>query len=172
MKKLSIILMLFLVSFSLSAQTEISGTVSSGDDGSALPGVTVAEKGSSNATMTDVNGKYTLSVAENATLAFTFIGYVPQEIAVNGQSTIDVTLAIEQINIDEVVVIGYGVTKKSMVTGSISSVKSEDLEGISSTRADQAIQGRTAGVSILPTKLELEEQVLMEIQIHYLLLME
>lgn len=148
MKKLSIILIFFLTSFTLSAQSEISGTVSSGDDASVLSGVIVLEKGTSNETITDNDGKYKLSIAENATLIFSFLGYVSQEIAVNNQPAIDIMLYIHQINIDEVIIIGYGVTKKSLLTGSISSVKAEDLESISSTRADQAIQGRTAGVSI------------------------
>jgi len=151
MKKLTLILTLFLVSFAVSAQLKVSGTVTSGDGGSTLPGVTVLEKGSSNATMSDADGKYEITVGDDATLTFSYIGYNAQDVAVNGQSTINVVLAVETENIDEVVVIGYGVVKKSLVTGSISSVGAEELEGISSTRADQAIQGRTAGVAILPT---------------------
>jgi len=151
MKKLSIILMLFLLSFSVFAQIEVSGTVTSSEDNSALPGVTVVEKGTSNATMTDAEGKYVITVKENSTLGFSYIGFVAQDVAVNGQSVINITLVTETTGIDEVVVVGYGVTKKSLLTGSISQVKAEELEGNSNTRADQAIQGRTAGVAILPT---------------------
>ena len=151
MKKLTFILAFFLVSFAAVAQIEVSGTVTSGADNMSLPGVTVLEKGTSNGTITDVDGKYQITVGENAALAFSFVGYKTQEVEVNGQSTINVVLEMETTGIDEVIVVGYGVKKKSLVTGSISSVGSEELEGISSTRVDQAIQGRTAGVAILPT---------------------
>ena len=151
MKKLNIILILFLLSFSISAQTEITGTVSSGLDNSLEPGVTVVEKGTSNGVLTNADGKYTISVGENAILVFSSIGFISREIVVNGQSLIDVILQIEQIEIDQVVVIAYGSVKKSLLTASISQVKAKDLKSISTTRADQAIQGRTAGIAILPT---------------------
>ena len=132
-------------------QGEIWGTVSAAN-GDPIPGATVVVKGTTNGTITDFGGKYTLSnVAPDAVLLVSFVGMQMQEVALAGKSVIHVVLAEETIGIEEVVAIGYGVQKKSLVTGAISSVKAEELQSVPVARADQAIQGRTAGVSVLST---------------------
>ncbi|MFW6222224.1 MAG: TonB-dependent receptor plug domain-containing protein, partial [Bacteroidota bacterium] len=132
-------------------QLTVQGIVTD-TEGNPLPGVNIVEVGTNNGTVTDMDGNYTISVAsEDATLSFSFMGYLSEEIQVNGQSTIDVILAEDLKALEEVVVVGYGVQKKSLVTGAISSVSAEDIETTAATRVDQAIQGKTAGVMVLPT---------------------
>ncbi len=151
MRKLFLLSLLVLFAFGLHAQT-ITGVVKGSDDGATLPGVTVVEKGTTNGTVTDMDGKYSLRVSDaQGTLVFSFIGYQTIEVAISGLTSINATLDIETTGLDEVVVVGYGVQKKSLVTGSISQVSGDDLQSVSNARVDQALQGRTAGVSVLPT---------------------
>ena len=129
----------------------ITGTVID-KQGAPLPGVTVIIKGTTNGTVTNVDGKYVISdVPENATLVFSFVGMKPQEILVGSQSIIDVTLADETIGLDEVIAIGYGTQKKRDVTGSVQSISSKELENIPVAQIAQKLQGKTAGVEILQT---------------------
>ena len=129
-------------------QKTVSGKVTDSSGGS-LPGVSVVVKGSTTGTITDADGKYSLSkVPENTTLQFSFVGMKSQEIAVGNKTIINVTLAEETIGIDEVVAIGYGTMKKSDLTGSIASVKSENITDLPSNNITQALQGRIAGVQI------------------------
>lgn len=137
--------------FSLSAfakDLSIEGTVRSSDDNETLPGVSVLVKGTTNGTVTDVDGNYKLTVPENATLVFSFIGYKKQEVAVNNRSRIDVTMSFDAEALEEVVVVGYGSQKKSDITGSVSSIKSEELTAFPLASAEQALQGRAAGVVV------------------------
>jgi TonB-linked SusC/RagA family outer membrane protein len=116
-----------------------------------LPGATILVKGTTTGTTTDLEGKFTLQVPATATtLVVSFIGMVSQEVAITAEP-IKVTLLSAATDLEQVVVVGYGSKKKSLVTGSISSVKAKDLQTTSSSRADQAIQGKTAGVMVLPT---------------------
>jgi len=132
-------------------QQPISGKVSD-SNGEPLPGVTVVIKGTTVGTITDIDGKYSIpNVPADATLQFSFVGMKTQEIALNGQSVINVSLSEETIGLEEVVAIGYGVQKKSDLTGAISSVKSEDLENRSITTVDRGIEGKTAGVQVVTT---------------------
>ena len=129
----------------------VSGRVTT-EAGEALPGVNVVEKGTSNGTVTNNSGEYTLTVSDgNATLVFSFIGYVNQEVAVNGRGSIDIQLLEDVQALQEVVVVGYGTQKKSDLTGAITSVKAEDLVLMPTQRVDQALQGRAAGVLVLNT---------------------
>lgn len=139
-----------LMSLSSFAQvTTVSGTVTSSDDGSPLPGVTVITKGSGNGTSTDAEGKFTLNVSDaNATLVFSFIGYATQEIAIASRTTVDVVLAVDIKELSEVVVIGYGEVKKSNVTGSIVSVKGEELKRVPTTNIMEALQGTVPGMDV------------------------
>jgi len=142
---------LLLISSFAFAQTskEISGNVTD-ENGESLPGVSIIVKGTTVGIITDMDGNYSLDVPANAeTLVFSFVGMTPQEIAIGDKTKIDVVLKAENIGIEEVVAVGYGVQKKSVVTGSISSVKSEDLQNQSISRAEQALQGRTSGVQVL-----------------------
>ena len=134
---------------SASEQRAISGKVSDAS-GQPLPGVTVVVKGTTQGTITNGDGDFSISnVPENAILVFSFVGMTTQEIVVGNQSQINVTLESDFIGIEEVVAIGYGVEKKSNITGSIASVKSSDLENRTSTDAAQALQGKAAGVQIV-----------------------
>ncbi|GAB3654666.1 TonB-dependent receptor [Echinicola sediminis] len=132
-------------------KVEISGQVTSSQDGSTLPGVTVLEKGTTNGTITDLDGKYSLRVEEGATIVVSFVGYVSQEIVVANQSTINVELEVDVKQLDEVVVIGYGTSKKSDLTGSVSTVDTEALQNTPNSRVDQVLQGRASGVQITQT---------------------
>ncbi len=134
------------------AQT-VSGTVS--DSSGPLPGASVVVKGTTNGTQTDFDGNYTLNdVAGDATLVFSYIGYASMEVAVNGQSTINVTLQEDATALDEVVIIGYGQTTVKDATGSVAAVTAEDFNGGVIASPEQLIQGKTAGVNIQQTSGE------------------
>jgi TonB-dependent starch-binding outer membrane protein SusC len=147
MKKL--ILYLFIMCFGLIANAQtITGVVSGAEDGSPLPGVGVQLKGTATATITDLNGAYTINVTgAESVLVFSFVGYKTQEIAVGTQTKIDVKLAVSEEVTEEVVVVGYGTKKKSLVTGAITTVGSEDIKS-SLSRAEEAMQGKSAGVMV------------------------
>ena len=132
------------------AQTAVSGKVVD-ESGQGIPGVTVLEKGTTNGIVTDVDGKYSLKVGPNAILMFSYIGFKAQEITVGNQSTIDVNLAVDIEELDEVVVIGYGTQKKSHLTGAISKVENKKLDQIPLSRADDALVGQVSGVNIQST---------------------
>jgi TonB-linked SusC/RagA family outer membrane protein len=139
--------MFFVFIVSAQAQKTVNGTVNSG--GLPLPGANVAAKGASVETSTDIDGKFTIKVPENVTmLVVSFVGYTTKEVAItNGNMTIELS---EQSNaLEEVVInVGYGTQKKSVVTGAISKVTAKDLENVPNGRVEQALQGRTAGVTI------------------------
>jgi hypothetical protein len=129
-------------------QKSVSGKVTD-SSGSPLPGVSVVVKGTTNGTITDANGNYSLpNVPANSTLQFSFVGMKGQEIVVGGKSTINVTLEEETIGIEEVVAIGYGTVKKSDLTGSVTSISSKDIAETNVMNVDQALQGRMAGVQV------------------------
>lgn len=131
---------------SLNAQT-VSGVVSD-SKGLTLPGVSVTVKNSQVGATTDIDGKFTVLAASNATLVVSFIGFATQEIAVNDRKTIKITMADNMENLEEVVVIGYGTQKKSDVNGSVSSVKAKDIADIPQVSFDQMLQGKAAGVTV------------------------
>lgn len=143
------LLFVCLVPLSSLAQTiQLTGTVTD-TKGETLIGASVLEKGTTNGCITDIDGNFTLTVAPNATMVISYVGYVPQEIPLKGQKTLTVTLKDDTEMLDEVVVVGYGTMKKSDMTGAISSVKSEDLMKRATTSATEALQGKIAGVSVL-----------------------
>lgn len=152
MKKNLLLSTLFLL-FSFwawSQQVQISGVVKSATDNLPLPGASVIIKGTVTGTTTDINGKYTIKANVKEVLVYSFVGMNPQEIAVTADSkTIDVVLAENAVLMQEVVVVGYGTQKKSVVTGAISSVKAKDLEKTPNGRVEQALQGRVSGVTVL-----------------------
>ncbi|GAB2792614.1 TonB-dependent receptor [Rhabdobacter roseus] len=138
----------------LSAQTKstVSGRVTSEEDGGALIGATITEKGTTNGTTTDVNGNFRLDVASNGTLVFSFIGYDAQEIRVENRTTLNVILKADQQQLQDVVVVGYGTQRKKDVTGSIVNLTTKDLVPIPSANSfDQMMQGKVAGVQITQT---------------------
>lgn len=121
------------------------------EDGNSLPGVNIAVKGTLTGTISDANGNYRIEIYDsNTTLAFSFIGYRSQDVEISGRSVINIILIEEAIGMDQVVVVGYGTQKKSLVTGAISSVKAEEIATVSVTRVEEAFQGRIAGVYVLP----------------------
>ena len=126
----------------------ISGRVTSYEDGEGLPGVNVIEKGTSNGTVTDVQGEYSLEVSEDAIIVFSSVGYTSEEIAVNGRSVIDVAMTPDIKQLQELVVVGYGTLKERDIVGSVSTVKAEDLQVKSTATFDAALQGMAAGVSV------------------------
>jgi len=126
----------------------ISGTVS--DASGPLPGASVLVIGTNNGVVTDFDGKFILEeVNTDAVLQVSYVGFATQEVAVNGRSSIAIVLIEDANSLDEVVVVGYGTKKKSLVTGAISSIKSEDIQNNASTRVEQAMQGKVAGISVL-----------------------
>lgn len=151
MKKWIFYLGFFLLSVGMTAQNvvQISGTVTSGDDGLALPGVNVVVKGTQQGTSTDLNGHYLIKgVPSNAILQFSFVGMKSVEVPVKGRNRLDVVMQPLSTSMDEVVVVGYGVQKKSVVTGSIDKVEDKVIERSQDDRIEQLLQGRTPGVIV------------------------
>ena len=126
-------------------QKPIKGTVVDAT-GEPLIGVNVSVKGTTIGIITDIDGKYTLEVSTNATLVFSYIGYRTQELPVGNQTTINITMQEDTQNIDEVVVVGYGVQKKETVTGSVSTLKGDDLVKSPVANLSNAIAGKMSGV--------------------------
>lgn len=143
------LLMGFLCSYNASAQrTTITGKVVSVENDETLPGVNVVEKGTSNGTITDVDGNYSLSVSQGATLIFSSVGFMSTEAEVGNRSVINITLDPDIKSLEEIVVVGYGTQKKSDLTGAVASVSSEELNSQPITSIEQGLQGRLAGVAI------------------------
>ena len=130
------------------AQGKVSGTIVDAT-GEAVIGASVVVKGTSNGTVSDFNGRYTVqNVPQGATLVFSYVGYRTQSVAVAGKSQVDVTLEEDKQLLDEVVVVGYGVQKKSDVTGALTRVGQEELNIRPVSNALEALQGKAAGVDI------------------------
>lgn len=139
------------MSHPLMAQShEVSGNVISSDTGEALPGVNILVKGTATGTTTDLDGAFSLTApSANDTLVFSFIGYERLEEAINGRSVVDITLNPQAIAGDELVVVGYGAVQRRDITGSVSSISSEDIQEVPVTDMGSAIQGRVPGVTVL-----------------------
>lgn len=149
MKKLKLLMVFLLLGVSsvLWAQSSVTGTVTD-DQGMPIPGASIVVKGTSNGTVTDFDGNFSISVEEGNVLSVSYLGYKSVEVAYSGQSSLSVTLAEDTAQLDEVVVIGYGSVKKSDLTGAVASVDSETLTEQRKTNIGQAIQGRIAGVDV------------------------
>jgi TonB-linked SusC/RagA family outer membrane protein len=126
----------------------ISGKITDSDNKQGLPGVQILEKGTSNGSISDVDGNFTLTVSENAYIVISYLGYVTEEYEVKTRSDFNISLVPDIINLEDVVVIGYGTIKKSDVTGAVASISAEQLQQSAVSGVDQALQGRTAGVSV------------------------
>ena len=129
------------------AKKKVTGTVSD-ENGEPIIGANVVEKGTTNGTITDMDGRFTLDVTEGTTLQISYIGYKEREIKAGNRPTLSVVLAEDTENLDEVVVIGYGTVKKRDLTGAVSSVKSDALMELPTNNISQALQGRVPGVQI------------------------
>ncbi len=150
-KNLKVVLFLVaLLSFSMSyAQVKtITGKVTDADNGEPLPGVTIVVKGTTQGTITNFDGDYTINVEEAQTLIYSFIGYTPQEVVVGSSSTINLQLAQSMENLEEVVVIGYGQVKKEDATGSVTAVRAEDFNKGNITSPQDLLVGKASGVVI------------------------
>lgn len=119
--------------------------------GETFPGVSVVEKGTTNGTVTDMDGKFTLPVGNNTVLIFSFIGYVSQEVTADTQKPMTIILKEDMEELDEIVVIGYGTAKKRDLTGSVGSVGTEQIKLQTSPQAASALQGQMAGVNVSQT---------------------
>ena len=150
MKKILIYSILFtLLSLQAMAQLKISGKVTSAQDNSPLPAVSIKIKGTPSGTVSDANGNFSITLPNaNAVLIFSYTGFATQEVSVGGRSTINVQLKETSSNLNEVVVIGYGTAKKSDLTGSVATVKAEQLMDKPVPNLTQALQGKVAGVDV------------------------
>lgn len=149
-KNLLLTLFLSMVSSFVWSQNLISvmGKITSGDDGSALPGVTVMLEGTSTGTISDLNGNYSIEAPADGVLQFSFIGYETQEISVNSRSTIDIELVSDAQSLDEFVVTGYSTQQRKNITGSVAVVDTDNLKKIPARSAQEALQGMASGVNV------------------------
>ncbi|MEQ8812946.1 MAG: TonB-dependent receptor [Imperialibacter sp.] len=133
----------------LAQDRQVSGKVTDAESGEGLPGVNILEAGTSNGTVTDINGNYTISVGANASISFSFVGYTPQVIAVGSSAVIDAALELDVQSLSEVVVVGYGTQDKKEITSSVTSVKAEDFNKGTVNSPAQLLQGKVAGLNVV-----------------------
>ena len=153
MRRFFVLFSLMLTISAAFAQTKtnvVTGTVISADDSLPLPGVSVLVKGTYKGTSTDMDGRYSIEVSDGQVLLFSFIGFKDVEVPA-GKSVINVTMETDAQMLDEVVAIGYGVMKKSDLTGSVASVRGDQLKKTPASGLDQALQGVAAGVTVNAT---------------------
>ncbi len=153
MKKFFIVcgLLLYLGSSLLAQQIQVTGTVTDAGDGSTLPGVTVAVKGTTQGTVTDMDGRYEISAASDAILVYSFIGMATREVPVEGRTVIDVALSSDMIGLEEVIVVGYGVQRREATAGSVAVVGENDLRNTPVTSPEKLLQGKVAGLQLNTT---------------------
>ncbi|GAA4468840.1 TonB-dependent receptor [Nibrella saemangeumensis] len=130
-------------------QNRLTGRITSADDGQPLPGVSIVVKGSTMGTTTDANGAFSLSAPTDARLVVSMVGYASQEIAVGNRSRIDLVLSPDQRQLDEVVVVGFGTQTRRDLTGSVSSIKPEQISQIPTANFQSALQGLAPGLNIV-----------------------
>ncbi|MGD2033784.1 MAG: TonB-dependent receptor [Bacteroidales bacterium] len=152
MKRLTTLLTCLCFTFLLNAQEKtISGNVTAGDTNGPLPGVSIVIQGTTRGTITDTEGNFSIRASEGDVLEVSFVGYLTESITVGNETELSITLISDIMELDELVVIGYGTEKKSLVTGSISKVSEDEITSSPSLRTEQAIQGRVSGVSVSQT---------------------
>ncbi|WP_137402267.1 SusC/RagA family TonB-linked outer membrane protein [Echinicola rosea] len=149
-----LMLVFILVAHLATAQNVTVSGVVLDENGMGLPGAAVQEKGTANGVVTDLDGDYSISVQEGATLVFSFLGYTPQEIAIGNQTSIDVDMSPDMSSLDEVVVVGYGTLRQEAVTGSVASIGGDAMREVASANVTQALQGRLPGVDISQTSTQ------------------
>lgn len=166
MKKTVVLIFILCLSVQLTMaqKRSISGIVREKSTSELLPGVTVLEKGTSNGTVTDVNGRFQLSVKEGATLVVSYIGMKTQEVKVGTSSTIEVRLEPSVETVDEVVVVGYGTQKKANLTGAVASVDTKVLEARPIADVGRGLQGTTPGLSVVVPSGEVGSDPIMKIR--------
>ena len=144
----SFLILSILCFFAICAQAQTVSGVVNDESGEPVIGATVRVQGTSEGTVTDFNGKFSIKAASNATLTISSVGYLTQKVSVGGKSNITVTLAEDNTTLEDVVVIGYGVQKKKLVTGATVQVKGEEIAKLNTTNALEAMQSSTPGVQI------------------------
>ncbi len=153
MKRLCVLLALVAfvgVNFLQAQNVQITGTVTSAEDGMPIPGASVLVKGTTIGTATDIDGRYTLSVPQAATvLVYTFVGMKAQEVEIAGRTVINVVLDLDTQELDEVMVVAYGTATKSSFTGSATSVSAEKLEKLQTSTISKALEGAAPGVQVV-----------------------
>lgn len=146
----STLFLMWLIPMSFYAQSTVQGTVTDAGTGQPIPGVNIIIQGTSNGTTTDFDGNYFITNVNNGdTLVFSYVGFVQQEIPFTGQSTVDIVLQEDAAELEQVVVIGYGSTRKKDLTGSVELLTADDLNQGAITSADQLLNGRSAGVRVV-----------------------
>ena len=147
-KPVGLLVALLLFPFSIFAESiSVSGIITD-PTGETMPGVNVVETGTTKGAVSDLDGRYEITVPTDARLTFSYIGYQPQTVDVKGRKTINITLKEDDQTLEEIVVVGYGTMKKRDLTGAVTSVKADAISKAVATSIDQALQGRAAGVQI------------------------
>ncbi|MCK6618703.1 MAG: TonB-dependent receptor [Cyclobacteriaceae bacterium] len=149
MKKRIFLIWMVFVAGTLAAQVQVKGRITSADDGMGLPGVNVVVRGTAKGTASDANGDFAIEIGpgEN-TLVFTFIGYKTQTVNVDGRETVNISMEPEAQALEEVVVVGYGTVRKSDLTGSVSSIRGNQLTTVPAINPMQSLQGRVPGLQV------------------------
>ncbi len=149
---LSLTVGLFMGMVAFAQQKVVTGKVIDDNTGDPLPGVTIVEAGTSNGTITNIDGEYSLSLRDGAQITVSFIGFVTQTIAVGKQTQVEVSLVTDTKTLDEVVVVGYGTSRRSDLTGAIVSVSGDDLKKVPVATVAETLTGRLAGVQVTATE--------------------
>jgi len=151
-RSFGILFSLVLLSVSLQAQTIVTGTVVDSATGAPIIGVTIQEAETDKGTVSDLDGNFEFAVTgTDPTLIFRYTGYATVEIKLDGRTHLDVKLSEQSQLFEEFVVVGYGIQKKSDLTGSVSTVKGEDIQRVATDNIEQALQGKVSGVYVAPT---------------------
>lgn len=147
----TIISLLIIVMFTVTAyaQQTLKGNVKSSSDNQPLPGVSILIKGTQMGTVTDLDGKFSIEVKPKDVIIFSFTGFKTKEVKITDQNSLDIMMDEDARLLNEVVVVGYGSQRKSDITGSVSSIKPKEIQSLSVTRTDEALQGQIAGVQVI-----------------------
>jgi TonB-linked SusC/RagA family outer membrane protein len=148
---LLLVMTVCIIGFTSAQDRTVSGTITTAEDGTPIPGVNIIIDGTNQGTVSDIDGKYSLEVTPNAELVFSSVGYRTQKVAVGAQSVIDVVMITDITQLSEVVVTGYGTQQRENITGSISSLKMDDIESLPIVNINQAFQGRVPGMTVVNT---------------------
>lgn len=148
MRRFLLFIVILVSTVSLAHAQRLSGKVTSAVDQSELPGVNVVIKGTSQGTITDIKGQFSIDLPQGAILQFSFIGYQSQELIYVGQTNISIALAEQAKELSEIVIVGYSSVQKRDITGAVTTISAEKLKGISVNGLDQALQGQAPGVQV------------------------